>query len=69
MILPELPPMPQACDITPVSWSNLYSTDQMRAYALAYGEAVREALAKEWEEAHGFDKHGVAARIRSEDAK
>lgn len=29
----ELPPMPQACDITPVSWSNLFSGDQMRDYA------------------------------------
>ena len=37
-----------------------------------YGEAViraveadREALAKDWESRHGYDKYGVAAEIRA----
>jgi hypothetical protein len=47
----ELPPMPQACDITPVSWSNLYSADQMREYARAaiqQDRARRQALPAPW---------------------
>jgi hypothetical protein len=38
----ELPALPQACDITPVSWSNLYSADQMREYARAAIQQERE---------------------------
>jgi hypothetical protein len=48
--LPELPPLPQACDITPVSWSNLFSVDQMRQYGFECArlavEAERERCAK-----------------------
>lgn len=40
----ELPGLPQACDITPVSWSNLYSADQMRAYG---AECARQAVLAE----------------------
>jgi hypothetical protein len=60
----ELPPLPQAVDVTPVSWSNLFSADQMREYAIAAINADREQFASAWEEAHGFDKWGVAARVR-----
>jgi hypothetical protein len=38
----ELPPMPQAVDVTPVSWSNLFSADQMREYALLAVQRERE---------------------------
>jgi hypothetical protein len=40
----ELPPMPQAVDVTPVSWSNLFSADQMREYALLAVQRERERI-------------------------
>jgi hypothetical protein len=42
----ELPPMPQAVDVTPVSWSNLFSADQMREYALLAVQQERERCAR-----------------------
>ena len=43
----KLPPLPQAVDVTPQSWSNLYSADQMRAYAEEAVRLEREAIFEE----------------------
>lgn len=46
-----------------------FVSEDMRAFARKVAEEAvrmeREAIAAEWELAHGFDKHGVAASIRS----
>ncbi|WP_086925001.1 hypothetical protein [Variovorax sp. JS1663] len=44
---------------------NLFTLDQMRAYAEEAVRLEREAIAADWEHRHGFDKHGVADAIRS----
>jgi hypothetical protein len=53
---PELPPLPQACDITPTSWSNLFSTDQM----LAWGQEVRRMALEELRSLIADDAYAIS---------
>lgn len=84
--MPEMPPMPEVFVETDAKvngeWQHvsLFTDDQLLAYAIQYGEAVREACAKVCEEvalrdvmkvgvlyAHGAD--AAAAAIRSKYAE
>ena len=47
-------------------WTGYDSQDERFEHLVELARAdEREALAKDWEAKHGYDKHGVAAAIRS----
>jgi hypothetical protein len=63
MSTPELP-VPGVRDLSG-QYHVGYTADQMREMYRAGRLAGLEEAAKDWETAHGFDKHGVATRVRS----